>query len=62
LQFALSILICVYLGGRLDERWGTTPTFAVLGLAIGFAAGFYSLYKGVYGSGDGRPPRGPPGR
>jgi F0F1-type ATP synthase assembly protein I len=58
----VSIIVLTYLGGRLDQRWNTSPTFAMLGLAIGFAAGFYSLYKGVYGSGDGRPPRDPHGR
>jgi hypothetical protein len=28
----------------------------VLGLFLGFAAGFYNLYKGVYGVGGRRPP------
>ena len=35
-----------YLGGHwLDEKLGTSPYLMYLGLAVGFAAGFKSLYR-----------------
>ena len=53
LTFALFLGGLSYLGLELDERLGTTPLFTILGGFLGFGAGFYHLYRGVYGKGSG---------
>lgn len=45
LQFALSILLFLYLGQWLDRRIGTEPLFLILGVFVGAAAAFYSMYR-----------------
>lgn len=45
LQFALSILLFVWVGQWVDGKLGTTPLFLVLGAFIGAAAGFTSIYR-----------------
>lgn len=52
LTFALFLGGLSYLGLELDRRLGTTPLFTLLGGGLGFAAGFYHLYRGVYGKGS----------
>jgi len=49
LQFAVAILVCLYLGDWLDGRLGTGPLFLVLGVFVGAGAAFYSIYKKVMG-------------
>lgn len=42
------------LGGNwLDGRLGTRPLFVLLGVAIGFAGGFWSMYARLTGGTDG---------
>jgi F0F1-type ATP synthase assembly protein I len=49
IQLAICVALPFYVGHRLDERWGTSPLLALLGCGLGFAAGFLTLYRGVYG-------------
>lgn len=43
--FAASALLFAALGSILDSRIGTTPLFTLIGVFVGGAAGFYSLYR-----------------
>lgn len=45
LQFALSIVVFVYLGQWLDRRLGTEPWMLLFGLLIGAGGSFYSIYR-----------------
>lgn len=49
-QLFVSIGVFTFLGLWLDRKVGTTPAFTVLGLALGFGAGFYSLYRELFPS------------
>ena len=44
LQFALSILLFLWVGNWLDRKLGTSY-LAVLGALVGAVGGFYSLYR-----------------
>jgi F0F1-type ATP synthase assembly protein I len=45
LQFALGIVIFLFLGKWIDSRLGTGPTGVIAGVFIGAIAGFYLLYR-----------------
>lgn len=45
LEMAAPIVVFVFIGYKLDERWGTDPWLVVLGAALGMTVGFYSLFK-----------------
>ena len=45
IQFALSILLCLYAGWWLDQKISTTPIFIICGTFLGAGMGFYSLYR-----------------
>ena len=45
LQFAITTLICLFLGLWLDERLGTSPGLLLVGTFFGAGAGFYSMYR-----------------
>jgi len=47
IQFAVALVIFVFLGNWLDKRFGTSPLFIVLGVLIGGGGGFYSFYRKV---------------
>jgi len=49
MSFAASILLFLLGGNWLDEKFDTSPVFALLGMLIGFGAGFWSLYSHVAG-------------
>lgn len=51
LQFALTIVIFVFLGIWLDKRLHTSPWFVLVCVFVGAAAGFYSIYRTLMGSG-----------
>ncbi len=45
LQFAISILLFVFLGQWLDRRLGTAPWCLMVGVFLGAGASFYSMYR-----------------
>ncbi len=45
LQFAASILLFFFLGRWADDRLGTGPWLLVLGVFVGLAGGFWSMYR-----------------
>jgi F0F1-type ATP synthase assembly protein I len=45
LQFALGIVLFLFLGKWVDSRFGTGPTGVIAGVFIGAVAGFYLLYR-----------------
>lgn len=45
LQFALSIVLFLFVGRWLDAKLGTAPWLLLAGVMLGAAAGFYSLYR-----------------
>jgi F0F1-type ATP synthase assembly protein I len=45
LQFALSIVVFLYVGQWIDRRLGTAPWFLLIGVFVGAGAGFYSMYR-----------------
>jgi F0F1-type ATP synthase assembly protein I len=47
IQFALGIVIFLYLGKWIDSRLGSSPAGLIAGVFIGAAAGFYLLIKKV---------------
>jgi hypothetical protein len=62
-QFLLSIAVPTALGIWADRKLGTVVLFTLLGLALGFTGGIYSLYGELFGGRDRKPPGGgDPGR
>ena len=49
LQFILPILLCTWGGNWLGQKYDMVSLFTLLGLALGFVVGFWSLYKELYG-------------
>jgi len=47
IQFAITILLCLYLGRWLDGKLETEPLFLLGGTLLGTVAGMYNLYKGA---------------
>lgn len=45
LQFALSILVFLYLGQWLDRRFGTEPWLLLISVFVGAGGSFYSIYR-----------------
>lgn len=45
LQFALGIILFLFLGQWLDRRLGTSPVFLLAGVFVGGGAAFYSMYR-----------------
>jgi ATP synthase protein I len=45
IQFALAIIVFLFVGQWLDRRLGTTPWMLIIGVAVGASAGFYALYR-----------------
>ena len=41
---AAAIGLFLWIGDRADRAWGTSPLFALTGMLVGGAAGFYRLY------------------
>ncbi|MEX2182117.1 MAG: AtpZ/AtpI family protein [Gemmatimonadaceae bacterium] len=49
LQFALAILLFLFLGQWLDRKLGTGGLFVILGVFVGAGAAFYSMYRRLIG-------------
>ena len=47
LTWALSVLLFLWIGYRLDGWLGTLPLFTIVGAFVGGAGGFLHLYKGL---------------
>ena len=45
LQLAITILIFVYAGYRLDLHFNKSPIFLLIGTVLGMSLGFYHLMK-----------------
>ena len=45
LQFAITLLVCLWLGTWLDRKFGTAPVFLYSGVFLGAAAAFYNMYR-----------------
>lgn len=45
LQFAGAILLFLFLGRWLDQRFGTEPWLLLVGVLVGAVGGFASLYR-----------------
>lgn len=45
LQFALSILLFLWVGQWMDKKFGTAPLFLLLFVFVGAGASFYSMYR-----------------
>jgi F0F1-type ATP synthase assembly protein I len=45
LQFAVSIIVFLYLGQWLDRKLGTAPWLLIIGVFVGAGASFYGMYR-----------------
>lgn len=45
LQFAVSILVFLFVGQWLDRKLGTAPVFLLVGVFVGAGGAFYSMYR-----------------
>lgn len=45
IQLAVSVFLCLLGGNWLDQQWGTSPLFLIIGVFVGGGAGFYNLVK-----------------
>lgn len=45
LQFAITLVIFLFLGQWIDTKLGTSPIFLLAGVFIGGAGAFYSMYR-----------------
>lgn len=45
LTWALSTLVFLLLGSKLDDWLGTRPVFTIVLVILGAAGGFYSMYR-----------------
>jgi F0F1-type ATP synthase assembly protein I len=48
IQFLVALLLPIGLGVWLDRLLGTRVLFTLLGMALGFTAGIYSIYGELY--------------
>ena len=46
-EFAAAVLVCLFAGRWLDERWGTTPFLLLGGILLGMTAGFVHFFRAV---------------
>jgi len=49
MQLAITVGLGVWAGLWADGKLGTSPILVIAGTFLGFAAGFYSLYLGLFG-------------
>lgn len=47
LQFAIGIVLFLYLGKWVDSRLGTAPAFLIVGVFLGAGLSFYNLYRKI---------------
>lgn len=56
IEMVLSVVIVGALGRWVDERFKTEPTFLILGVALGAAAGFRQIWRFMKPTDDPPPP------
>ncbi len=39
------MLVGYFIGNWVDERWGTEPTLALIGVLLGSAAGLFQVFR-----------------
>jgi F0F1-type ATP synthase assembly protein I len=47
IQFALAIILFLYVGQWIDKRVGTNGLFTLVGVFVGAGGAFYSIYRKV---------------
>ena len=47
MEFAVAEMLGVGLGFWLDKKWGTLPWMLLAGAVLGFAWGFYIVWRGA---------------
>lgn len=47
MEFAIAVVGGCLLGWYLDGRWGTSPWLVIIGTALGFGLGLYTMIKAV---------------
>ena len=47
LSVAMTVLACIWLGQKADERFGTEPKGTLAGIFLGFPVAIYSIYHQV---------------
>lgn len=47
IQFAAAIIIFLFAGQWVDNRFGTNGLFTIAGVFIGAGGGFYSMYRKI---------------
>ena len=47
IEFVAAILLCLFAGRWLDSRFGTDPTFMLVGAFVGATAGFVAFIRTV---------------
>ncbi len=45
IEFAASILLCLFAGQWLDGKLGTAPYLMLAGMSLGITVGFLNLYR-----------------
>jgi ATP synthase protein I len=45
LQFAISLVLFLFIGQWADRKLGTSPAFLIAGVFIGGGGAFYSMYR-----------------
>jgi ATP synthase protein I len=61
IELGAAVLIGLWVGQWLDGKFGTTPWLLLVGLGIGMAAGFRSVFRLLKSSmGGGKPPNSSP--
>lgn len=54
LQFAAFILLFMFGGWWMDQKWALAPLFTILGTLVGAVLGFLRLYKTLMAHGQGK--------
>lgn len=49
IQFAIALVIFALGGNWMDQKLGSSPLFLLLGVFLGAAAAFYSMYRKLMG-------------
>jgi F0F1-type ATP synthase assembly protein I len=47
MQLAAAVLLFFFVGYFIDKRYGTEPTFMIIGLALGTVGGFIKFFKSI---------------